>query len=420
MPRKNRWTIYHTQREVSFNHWFRQNGTKEMVAALAVLLLLLLGNILVALNKDALQNKDTRNQPPTNSFLQWLLMKPSLEIVEVTQGEVSGIDFYGTPGASLLYPKAAQETRPRPRRRPSFTAVAGKGYTFNAVLKDFPDVRYALVRAPEGMGVSPTGQLSWTPKAEQAGIYKISLDVLPFAGTGHRLSWEVSVSEKPHALGTDQSGRDILACLILGTQWTLLPGLIAVLISIPLSLLFGGMAGYYGGMIETFLSHGITLFSAMPSLVLIFLTGAIFNFNIYAMMAVLGVVLFPRNALQIKNKVLSLKENQFIEAARELGMSDRRILLKDILWHNARTPVLSFCFQIMAFAILIEVTLSYLNLGIKEPDVSWGKMIFDHRSMIQEQKLWPLFFPAVTIFLSVAAFYLLADGLNKRNKIRGV
>jgi len=153
---------------------------------------------------------------------------------------------------------------------------------------------------------------------------------------------------------------------------------------------------------------------------LIFLTGAIFNFNIYAMMAVLGVVLFPRNALQIKNKVLSLKENQFIEAARELGMSDRRILLKDILWHNARTPVLSFCFQIMAFAILIEVTLSYLNLGIKEPDVSWGKMIFDHRSMIQEQKLWPLFFPAVTIFLSVAAFYLLADGLNKRNKIRGV
>lgn len=420
MPKSNRWTLYRTQGNLSLNRSLHRSGAKELAAALTILLLLLAGNLLVALNEETLQAKDTRVQPPTLHLLQWLLANSSLEVSEVEQGEASGVDFYTTPGASASSSVAARENSPEMRRRPSCTAVAGHAYHYKAIPGNLPDVRFALVRAPEGMSVSSTGQLAWTPGAEQTGLHRISLDILSAGGAGRRISWDLYVSAKPHWLGTDQSGRDILACLVLGTQWTLLPGIIAVLVSIPLSLLFGGLAGYYGGMIETVLSHGITLFSAMPSLVLIFLTGAIFNFNIYAMMAILGVVLFPRNALQIKNKVLSLKENQFIEAAKELGLRDSHILVKDILWHNARTMVLTFCFQIMAFAILIEVTLSYLNLGIKEPNVSWGKMIFDHRSMIQEQKLWPLFFPAVAIFLSVAAFYLLADGLNKRNKIRGV
>jgi len=398
-----------------------RDGLYEISLAIIILILLLLGNIVAVINEQNLQTLDTRNQPPTNGFFQWLLMRPSMQLAAMDDNTATGLDFYSDSQETGHVPETAMASAGRPSpSRPCYTAIVGQPYIQRLLEKEATEFRYSLIRGPEGMKIDGDGLIVWTPEAHQTGVEKVEIGLTSAAGIGTRWNYEIYISKKPHWLGTDRAGRDILSCLILGSKWSLLPGLLAVFVSIPLTLLFGGVAGYYGGAVESLLSYGITMFSAIPSLVLIFLTGAILNFNIYPMMAVLGIIVFPRYALQIKNKVLTMKENQFIEAAKELGLNDRHILCMDILWYNARAQVLAFSFQIMAFAILIEVTLSYLNLGIKEPSVSWGKMLFDHRSMIHEQKFWPLLFPALAIFIAVGSFYLLADGINKRNKIRGV
>ena len=400
----------------------RRSGSKEMAFAAVIIILLVIGNLLAFFTHKSFEKKDLNYMPPTAIFFQRLLyQQQEFPLKHIYVSDQFALDIFSSSTFSSTETDANVNDSATITSTPNYTAIVGQLYGYPVRVKKEQKAVFSLQQGPEGMAIDPAnGRLSWLPDAKQVGIHTVVVRALDPAGNGTEQTIQLYLSERAHFLGTDQSGRDIGACLILGSRWSLLPGLLAACVSIPLALLFGGMAGYYGGLTENVLTHGITLFSALPSLVLIFLTGAIFNFNIYPMMAVLGIIVFPRNALQIKNKVLTLKENQFIEAARELGLSDRQILLRDILWYNSRALVLTFIFQLMAFAILIEVTLSYLNLGIKEPFVSWGRMLFEHRHGLQGNKFWPLVVPAVAIFLSVAGFYLLADGINKYNKVRGV
>lgn len=147
-------------------------------------------------------------------------------------------------------------------------------------------------------------------------------------------------------------------------------------------------------------------------------TAVIFRYNLYPVMGVLGVILFPGVARGVKARVLALKARQFIEAARELGLSDAEILWKDIIWHNNRPFLLRRVFYGFALAVVVEVTLSYLNIGILPPTVSWGNLILEGRGLIETRQYGPAFFPAAATVVAIAGYYLLGSGLERRFRVK--
>jgi peptide/nickel transport system permease protein len=147
---------------------------------------------------------------------------------------------------------------------------------------------------------------------------------------------------------------------------------------------------------------------------LLFLAAVIFRYNIFWIMAVVGVIWFPRVANAVKARVRSLKERQFVEASRELGLRDWEILWRDIVWLNARPQLLLQASYGFVFAIIVEVTLSYLRLGIQVPTVSWGNLLYEGKNqMVVHDAYWPVVLPAVAIIVSISAFYLIADGISR-------
>jgi peptide/nickel transport system permease protein len=271
------------------------------------------------------------------------------------------------------------------------------------------------------MTMDEAGRVQWTPTPAHLGGrgQNVVVAALNGEGNGTQQSFSIIVSERAHPLGTDEAGRDMLAALILGTRWTIWPGLVAAGISLLLGVGLGGLAGYYERRADAVLSYTATLSESLPALLLIFLAAVIFRYNLYPVMLVLGVVLFPAVARGIKARVLALKARQFIEASRELGLSHTQILWHDIIWHNTRPVMLTRLFYAFALAVAVEVTLSYLRLGIQPPQVSWGNMILAGRPLIENHQSWLAFWPALATILAVAGYYLLGSGLARRFRVRG-
>jgi len=181
----------------------------------------------------------------------------------------------------------------------------------------------------------------------------------------------------------------------------------------------GGVAGYHGGRIDDALTYVARLVEAFPALVLIFLAVAIFNFNIYLVMVAVGVIWFPSVANAIRAKVLFFKAQQFIEASQELGLEDRQILWWDIVWHNVKPLLFTQISYGFARAILIEVTLSYLQMGVV--GASWGHMLLEGmNAMLDHGASWVIFFPALAIVVAVVGFYLVGDAVNRMYQIKSV
>lgn len=215
-----------------------------------------------------------------------------------------------------------------------------------------------------------------------------------------------------HWLGTDFLGRDILARLVLGIQAYFLPGLLAVGVALSLGTLLGMLAGYHGGMYEAVIGYGNNLIDSFPRLVLILLVIAAFKPEIYYIMLVVGITAVPTVANLVAGKIHFLREKQFIEAARALGLSTRVILLKHILWYNCRALLVIQATLGMAEAILIETSLSYLGFGVQEPTPSWGNMVQAGANYFLQGNFWPSTAPALAILFTILGFHLLGDGLN--------
>ncbi|MGA1795555.1 MAG: ABC transporter permease [bacterium] len=215
-----------------------------------------------------------------------------------------------------------------------------------------------------------------------------------------------------HLLGTDFMGRDILARLILGIQAYFLPGLAAIAIALLAGTLLGVLAGYWGGPFDTGITYGSNLLDSFPRLVLILLVVAAFKPNIYYIMLVVGIMNIPVVTSLIKEKIRFLKQKNFIEAASALGLSNRIIILKHILWHNCRSLLIIQATLGMAEVILIETSLSYLGFGVQEPIPSWGNMVQSGANYFMKGKFWPSTAPALAILFTILGFHLLGDGLN--------
>ena len=215
-----------------------------------------------------------------------------------------------------------------------------------------------------------------------------------------------------HLLGTDFMGRDLLSRLIIGIQAYFLPGLLAIGTALVLGMGFGVAAGYWGGGLDTASTYLSNLLDSFPRLVLILLIVAAFKPDIYLIMAVVGITNAPAVAHLIKNKILFLKQKNFIEAATALGLKNAVIIFKHILWHNCRSVLIIQATLGMAEVILIETSLSYLGFGVQEPTPSWGNMVQSGANYFMQGNFWPSTAPALAILLTIMGFHLLGDSLN--------
>lgn len=215
-----------------------------------------------------------------------------------------------------------------------------------------------------------------------------------------------------HLLGTDFMGRDIFSRLVLGIQAYFLPGLLAITIALILGGTSGLVSGYCGGRWDAAVTYAANLVDSFPRLVLILLMVAAFKPDIYLIMVVVGLTHAPSVASMVKSKVRLLKQQNFIEAAVSLGLNNRTIIVKHILWHNCRALLIIQATLGMAEAILIETSLSYLGFGVQEPIPSWGNMVQSGANYFLQGTFWPSTAPALAILLTILGFHLLGDGLN--------
>ncbi|MDB5106979.1 MAG: ABC-type dipeptide/oligopeptide/nickel transport system, permease component [Fibrobacteres bacterium] len=219
---------------------------------------------------------------------------------------------------------------------------------------------------------------------------------------------------KPHVLGTDKNGRDMLALLIAGARNCFLPGLVTCAFALGLGVPLGLFAGYYGGRVRKIVGTFNSTILSLPRLVLILVVICALEPNVYYTMGVLGATLIPRVSELIATRVRILSNMGFILAAKEAALSDFTILYRHLFWYQNRAVFFIQFSLIMAESILVETTLSYLQFGTKPPEVSWGNIIEGSQMSFFSGFYWITFFPAVAIILAILGFFYLGDGLNAR------
>lgn len=213
-----------------------------------------------------------------------------------------------------------------------------------------------------------------------------------------------------HWMGTDDLGRDVLSRIIYGAQASLLAGLIAVSIAILAGLPLGVLAGYFGGWADAIISRCTDALLACPFLVLAIALAAFLGASLQNAMIAIGISAMPIFIRLVRGQVLSIKNEDFVTAARGQGMKDRSIIVSHIL-PNVVTPVVVQATITMAVAILAEASLAFLGLGQRPPAASWGSMLDVARQFITEAP-WMSIWPGLAIVMIVLGFNLLGDGLN--------
>lgn len=223
--------------------------------------------------------------------------------------------------------------------------------------------------------------------------------------------------EKIFLLGTDKYGRDLLSRLMAGSFVSLSVGLIAVFISLLAGLTLGLLAGYYRGRVDAIIMWFTNVVWAIPTLLLVMAITFAFGTGFWKVFLAVGLTMWVEVARIVRGQVLSVREKEYIEAARALGLREGRIIFRHIL-PNIISPVIVISAANFASAILIEAGLSFLGLGAQIPTPSWGNMIREHYSFITTELAYLAILPGVLIMMLVLSFMLVGNGLRDALDVR--
>jgi peptide/nickel transport system permease protein len=222
-----------------------------------------------------------------------------------------------------------------------------------------------------------------------------------------------AVHQRPNAvhwLGTDESGRDVLSRVIVGARASLTVGLVAMLVAISIGVVVGGLAGYFGRLLDAVLMRVTDGLLAIPTFFLALIVVAVFRPTFLNLILVIGGTSWMTAARVVRSEVLRFRARDFVLAAQALGAGDARILWRHVLPHAVPSVIVAATLGV-AQAILLESALSYLGLGIQPPAASWGNMLSNAQAYLWDNPLLP-FYPGLLILLSVLAYNFLGDALR--------
>ncbi|MBI1267698.1 MAG: ABC transporter permease subunit [Cryomorphaceae bacterium] len=228
---------------------------------------------------------------------------------------------------------------------------------------------------------------------------------------------DFKVEHRRYLLGTDKYGRDLLSRLMAGTGLSLSVGFIAVLISLLLGIVLGACAGYFGGKTDAVISWVINVVWSIPTLLMVIAITLAFGKGFWQVFVAVGLTMWVEVARVVRGQFLSIREKEYVEAAKMLGLSNFRIMFRHIL-PNASGPIIVISAANFASAILIEAGLSFLGIGAQIPTPSWGNMIKEHYALITTDLAYLAILPGLLIMLLVLSFMMIGNGLRDALDVR--
>jgi peptide/nickel transport system permease protein len=268
-------------------------------------------------------------------------------------------------------------------------------------------------------GFLPFMQRLWKVRLAAIGLGIIALLVVcaltapwisPYDPTRQRLLEALQGPSGQHLLGTDENGRDVLSRILYGARVSLAAGLFSVSIALCLGVSSGLISGYFGGRVDNIIMRFMDALLAFPTLVLALAITATLGPGLRNAMIAIGIVGMPIFARLTRGQVLSVREREFVEAARTVGAGHGRIMLKHIL-PNVLAPLVVQASLSIAVAILAEATLSFLGLGVQPPEPSWGSMVSRGKDYL-DMAPWLAFAPGGAILLAVMGFNFVGDAVR--------
>jgi len=221
----------------------------------------------------------------------------------------------------------------------------------------------------------------------------------------------LSAPNAQHWLGTDAFGRDVLSRLIYGSRTALIVGFGAAFIGATLGAILGVGSAYFGGRVDLYLQRVMDVFISFPLIILALAMVAILGNNLPNLITAITIPMIPRCALVIRSSALAIRELPYVDAARAAGFRHRRIIMRHML-PNVMASYLIMLTAFLGQAILLEASLSFLGLGVQEPNAAWGLMLRGAAVEFAETAPWMAIFPGVAISLAVFAFNLFGDSLR--------
>jgi len=388
---------FQSARTASSARWWRRGGL-PLWLGLTLLCAMVSAHVVLPSHRSSENRQDFAREPSHSALMRsWLSPRNGTDYVCVAL--VGSIDGDCAPAR---VPRFAAPMPP--------VARAGEAYRYAPSVPGRV-VEWRMEGQPTSLTInSETGLVSGTPT--QTGRFDITLSAVLVADSILQQRITLYIDDRSLWLGADRFGDDIFRNALHAASRVLLPALLTVCVGVVGGTLIGAFAGFYGGVARRLLQVGVWALQSVPGLLLVFIAASASDMNRWVMTTVVGLILAPEVALGVMERVESFRSREFVDAAREIGMPDRSILWNEIVWRNARTFLVQRVANGLVFAMLMDITLSYVGL-LDSTTVSIGSMLRSGRATVVGGGSSAEAMAAVLGILTlIATFLLLSRGVQ--------